>query len=303
MIHLFTVEEIPMIHGCMVAIVTPMHPNGDVDFKRLMDLIEWQIDSGSDGIIVLGTTGESATITHTERREIIKKSVEHVKGRIPVIAGTGANSTRTAIELTAAAKEDGADVCLLVTPYYNKPTQEGLYLHYKAVAEAVDIPQILYNVPSRTGVDLLPETVVRLADVPNIVSVKEATGDISRVEKILSKVGDNISMVSGDDGTAMEFMFAGGHGVISVTANIAPRQMKALCKACEDGDVEKARQINDQLMPLHKGLFVESNPIPAKWALEQMGKIDSGIRLPLTPLSVKAQLTVKNALTQSGILK
>lgn len=292
-----------MIHGCMVAIVTPMHPNGDVDIKRLMDLIEWQIDSGSDGIVVLGTTGESATITQVERRDIIKKSVQHVRGRIPLIAGTGANSTRTAIELTAAAKEDGADVCLLVTPYYNKPTQEGLYLHYKAVAEAVDIPQILYNVPGRTGVDLLPETVVRLSGVPNIVSVKEATGDVSRVEKILSQVGDKISIVSGDDGTAMEFMFAGGHGVISVTANIAPRQMKELCKACTEADFEKAKKINDQLMPLHKGLFVESNPIPAKWALEQMGKIDSGIRLPLTPLSAKAQLTVKNALTESGILK
>ncbi len=292
-----------MIHGCMVAIVTPMHPNGEVDMTRLMALIDWQIDSGSDGIIVLGTTGESATITQTERRQIIKKAVEHVKGRVPLIAGTGANSTRTAIELTAAAKEDGADVCLLVTPYYNKPTQEGLYLHYKAVAEAVDIPQIMYNVPGRTGVDLLPETVVRLADVPNIVCVKEATGDVSRVEKILSQVGDKISMVSGDDGTAMEFMLAGGHGVISVTANIAPRQMKELCKACEEGDVEKAQQINNLLMPLHKGLFVESNPIPAKWALEQMGKIESGIRLPLTTLSTKAQITVKNALTQSGVLK
>lgn len=292
-----------MIHGCMVAIVTPMHPNGDVDMKRLMELIDWQIDSGSDGIVVLGTTGESATITQAERRDIIKKAVQHVRGRIPLIAGTGANSTRTAIELTAAAKEDGADVCLLVTPYYNKPTQEGLYLHYKAVAEAVDIPQILYNVPGRTGVDLLPETVIRLSDVPNIVSVKEATGDVSRVEKILSQVGDKMSIISGDDGTAMEFMFEGGHGVISVTANIAPRQMKELCKACEEGDFEKAKKINDQLMPLHKGLFVESNPIPAKWALEQMGKIDGGIRLPLTPLSAKAQLTVKNALTQSGILK
>lgn len=291
-----------MIHGCMVAVVTPMHPNGDIDMKRLLSLLDWHIESGSDGIIVLGTTGESATITLPERREIIKKSVEHVKGRVPLIAGTGANSTRTAIELTAAAKEDGADICLLVTPYYNKPTQEGLYLHYKAVADAVAIPQIMYNVPGRTGVDLLPETVIRLADVPNIVCVKEATGDVSRVEKILSKVGDKISIVSGDDGTAMEFMFAGGHGVISVTANIAPSEMKALCKACEEGDTDNAKKINEKLIPLHKGLFVESNPIPTKWALEQMGKIESGIRLPLTTLSRSAQVVVRNALVQSGII-
>lgn len=291
-----------MIHGSMVAIVTPMFANGDIDTDRLLNLLDWHIEAGTDGLVILGTTGESATINRKERRDIVKASVAHVNGRVPVIIGTGANSTAIAIELTKEAQEDGADAALLVTPYYNKPTQEGLFLHYKAVAEAVDIPQILYNVPGRTGVDLLPETVARLADIPNIVSVKEATGDVSRVEQILSLVNDKMSIVSGDDGTAKDFLLARGHGVISVTANIAPAKMKALCMACLAGDEEKAETINNELMPLHASLFVESNPIPTKWALEQMGKIEGGIRLPLTTLSLDAQSTVRDALNKSGII-
>ena len=291
-----------MFEGSMVAIVTPMHPNGDVDIQRLLDLIDWHIESGTDGIVILGTTGESATITGSERRELVQSAVAHINKRVPVIVGTGANSTAISIELTSQALEDGADAALLVTPYYNKPTQEGLFLHYKAVSDAVDIPIILYNVPGRTGVDLLPETVVRLADTDNIVLIKEATGDVNRVQKILSQVGDKIALVSGDDGTAMEFMLAGGVGVISVTANIAPKQMHEFCVACTTGDKVKAKEINDKLIPLHESLFVESNPIPAKWALEQMGKIENGIRLPLTTLSNESQEAVRNALTKSGIL-
>lgn len=290
-----------MFHGSMVALVTPMSPDGALDHDSLARLIEFHIENGTDAIVAVGTTGESATLDEDEHCALIREVVERVRGRVPVIAGTGANATSEAIRLTRCALQGGADACLLVTPYYNKPTQEGLYLHYKAVAEAVPIPQILYNVPGRTACDLLPETVARLAAVSNIVGIKEATGNIARAREILDRCGDKIDVYAGDDATAMELMLMGGKGVISVTANVAPRLMHEMSAAALRGDRTQADMINQRLMPLHQDLFIESNPIPVKWALHQMGLIPSGLRLPLTPLSPPCHERVRRALQQADI--
>ncbi|MDA1107531.1 MAG: 4-hydroxy-tetrahydrodipicolinate synthase [Proteobacteria bacterium] len=290
-----------MFHGSMVALVTPMSSDGALDHDSLARLIEFHIENGTDAIVAVGTTGESATLDEDEHCALIREVVERVRGRIPVIAGTGANATSEAIRLTRCALQGGADACLLVTPYYNKPTQEGLYLHYKAVAEAVPIPQILYNVPGRTACDLLPETVARLAAVSNIIGVKEATGNIARAREILDRCGDKMDLYAGDDATAMELMLMGGKGVISVTANVVPRLMHEMCAAALRGDRTQADAINQRLMPLHQDLFIESNPIPVKWALHQMGLIPPGIRLPLTPLSPPSQPRVRRALQQADI--
>lgn len=291
-----------MFHGSIVAIVTPMQSSGEVDYNSMANLIDWHIDNQTDGIVVLGTTGESATVTSDERKKLIRFCIEKVNERVPVIVGTGTNSTATTLQLTREAMELGADGALIVTPYYNKPTQEGLFLHYKTVAQAVAIPQIVYNVPGRTGCDILPSTVCRLADIPNIVAVKEATGDVDRVRTIKQTCADRLDILSGDDATSLEFLLSGGKGVISVTANIAPKKMHDLCVACAQGDTEKAQQINNELLPLHQNLFVESNPIPTKWALHQMGKIPEGIRMPLTFLAQEQHNVVRDALHQSGII-
>ncbi len=291
-----------MIAGSMVALVTPMTESGDVDWPALEQLIEWHIAEGTHAIVAVGTTGESATLTVEEHCAVIRRCVEISARRIPVIAGTGANATREAIELTEAARGAGADACLLVTPYYNKPTQEGLYQHFRAVAAAVAIPQILYNVPGRTACDMKNDTVVRLATVANIIGIKDATGDIPRARELIERVPASFAVCSGDDATALELILAGGKGDISVTANVAPKQMAQLCNAALNGDAATARAINDKLMPLHRDLFVESNPIPVKWAMQQMGRIAGGIRLPLTPLSAAAQPVVTAALRAAGIL-
>jgi 4-hydroxy-tetrahydrodipicolinate synthase len=292
----------PMLQGSMVALVTPMTADGGLDEAALRGLIDWHVAEGTDAIVAVGTTGESATLDEEEHCHVIRLAVELAAGRIPVIAGTGANSTTEAIELTQCAKAAGADACLLVTPYYNKPTQQGLYLHHKAVAEAVDIPQVLYNVPGRTGCDMLPETVGRLAAVPNIVAVKEATGDLSRVPRIRELAGPGFAIYSGDDATARELMLLGGQGVISVTANVAPGPMHRMSVAALAGRRAEADAIDATLAGLHKALFVESNPIPVKWALAEMARIGTGIRLPLTWLSEAAQPAVREAMHQAGIL-
>ncbi len=291
-----------MFHGSMVALVTPMHPDGSVDFDSLSSLLDWHVESGTSAIISMGTTGESATLDEHEHCEVIRRTVEMVAGRIPVIAGTGANSTTEAITLTRCAMNAGADACLLVTPYYNKPTQEGLYLHHKAVAEAVAIPQILYNVPGRTACDMLPETVARLAEISNIIGIKEATGELQRLDEIRRLCGDNFDIYSGDDETGCEFMLRGGNGVISVTNNIVPEAMAKMCAAALSGDREQAESLNQPLLGLHTKLFVESNPIPVKWALMEMGKIPSGIRLPLTILSESYHDVLRTAMQQAGAL-
>ena len=290
-----------MITGSLVALVTPMHANGEIDWSALKSLVEWHVAEGTHGIVVVGTTGESATLTVDEHCAVIKSVIETVNDRIPVIAGTGANSTREAIELTRLAKEAGADACLLVTPYYNKPTQEGLYQHYKAVAEAVAIPQILYNVPGRTGVDMLNSTVARLAGIPNIVGIKDATGDLVRGQELLNLVGDKMAVYSGDDGTAYELILMGAKGNISVTANVAPKVMSAVCEAALAGNAALAKALNAPLTALHNDLFVESNPIPVKWALVHMGRMESGIRLPLTPLAESCHDVVRAALQRAGL--
>jgi len=274
-----------MLTGSLVAIVTPMHDDGTLDFAALRSLIHWHIEQGSDGIVIVGTTGESPTVDFDEHCELIRVTVQEVAGRIPVIAGTGANSTQEAIELTAHAKELGADACLLVAPYYNRPTQEGLFQHFKAIAEAVDIPQILYNVPGRTGCDLLNDTTLRLAEIPNIIGIKDATGSIERNTDLILRAPKDFAIYTGDDASALACMLMGGHGVISVTANVAPKLMHEMCEAAFAGNLELARKINQALFLLHKRLFVEANPIPVKWVLQQMGRIGTGIRLPLTPLS------------------
>ncbi len=291
-----------MFHGSMVALVTPMHDDGSVDYERLQRLVEFHIENKTDAIVAVGTTGESATLTEAEHIEVIAKTVEFAGGRVPVIAGTGSNATHEAISLTRGAMEVGADACLLVTPYYVKPTQEGLYLHHKAVAEAVPIPQILYNVPGRTACDMLPETVERLAGISNIVGIKEATGDLGRARDILKRCGDRLDLYSGDDLTTMDFILLGGKGTISVTANVAPRAMHDMCAAAAAGDQARAASINDKLIGLHKNLFLEANPIPVKWALAEMGLIGHGIRLPLTPLSVKYHAALREAMKQAGVL-
>ena len=290
-----------MITGSLVALVTPMHANGEIDWSALKSLVEWHVAEGTHGIVAVGTTGESATLTVDEHCAVIKSVIETVNGRIPVIAGTGANSTREAIELTRLAKEAGADACLLVTPYYNKPTQEGLYQHYKAVAEAVDIPEILYNVPGRTGVDMLNSTVARLAGIPNIVGIKDATGDLVRGQELLNLVGDKMAVYSGDDGTAYELILMGAKGNISVTANVAPKAMSVVCEAALAGNAALAKALNEPLTALHNDLFVESNPIPVKWALVHMGRMESGIRLPLTPLAESCHDVVRAALQRAGL--
>ena len=291
-----------MITGSLVAIVTPMRRNGELDWERMNALVEHHIAEGTDGIVVVGTTGESATLTVQEHCEAIKHMVEQVNGRLPVIAGTGANSTAEAVHLTAEAKGLGVDACLLVTPYYNKPTQEGLFLHYKAVAEAVDIPQILYNVPGRTAVDMLPHTIAKLSRLDNIVGVKEATGIIERGAQIRELCGDDFAIYSGDDATGMELMLQGANGVISVVNNVAPKIMHDLCVAAMAGDRGTAEVLNEKIEALSHQLFLEANPIPVKWALQEMGMIQEGIRLPLTPLSASHHEAVRSALQQAGLI-
>jgi 4-hydroxy-tetrahydrodipicolinate synthase len=291
-----------MFHGSMVALVTPMREDGSLDNEALERLVAFHIDNGTDAIVTVGTTGEASTLDYDEHCGVIKRVVDMVKGRIPVIAGTGSNSTSEAIELTRCAMKAGADACLLVTPYYVKPTQEGLFRHFRAVAEAVAIPQILYNVPGRTGVDMKNETVERLAPISNIVGIKDATGDLVRGKELLERCGDKMDIYSGDDATAMEFILMGAKGDISVTANVAPRAMHEMCAAARAGDRAKASAINDKLILLHKNLFVESNPIPVKWALYEMGLIPSGIRLPLTVLAEQHHDTIRQALKHAGVL-
>lgn len=295
-----------MFHGSMVAVVTPMQAgvraDTGLDSQALRQVIEFHIEQGTDAIVAVGTTGESATLTEEEHCEVIRQTVEIVNGRVPVIAGTGANSTIEAIALTTCAKRVGADACLLVTPYYNKPTQEGLYQHYKAVAEAVDIPQILYNVPGRTACDMLPDTVIRLAAVDNIIGVKEATADMERVSSIRKGVNDDFLLLSGDDLTSKDFLLRGGHGVISVTANVAPKLMHEMCELAIKGDAEAATAVDQKLIGLHKELFIESNPIPVKWAVYKLGLIQAGIRLPMTWLSESAQPAVEAAMKQAGVI-
>ncbi len=291
-----------MFHGSMVALVTPMREDGALDLDALERLVEFHVEQGTDAIVSVGTTGESATLDEAEHCEVIRRTVEFARGRIPVIGGTGSNSTAEAIRLTRCAMEAGADACLLVTPYYNKPTQEGMYLHFKAVAEAVPVPQILYNVPGRTAVDLLPETVARLAEISNIVGLKEATGSLDRLEELKALCGDRIDFYSGDDATACEFMLRGGKGVISVTANVAPRLMHEMSRAAVAGDRETAEAFDARLAALHRDLFVESNPIPVKWAVETMRLIGPGIRLPLTPLSEGFRPKVREAMRLAGVI-
>jgi 4-hydroxy-tetrahydrodipicolinate synthase len=291
-----------MIKGSIVAVVTPMHADGSTDYDCLARLIDWHCEQGTDAIVAVGTTGESATLDFAEHEQVIRFCVKKVNGRVPLIAGTGANATSEAIHLTEQAKLAGADACLLVTPYYNKPTQEGLFRHYQAIAEAVQIPQILYNVPGRTAVDMLPKTVARLMQIPNIVGLKEASGNVDRMRELIALDLENFAVYSGDDGIAMESMLAGGAGVISVTANVAPALMHEMAVASFNGDRAKAGQINSRLEALHKDLFVESNPIPVKWALYEMGRIDQGIRLPLTWLSDNYHERVRQALKQAGVV-
>ncbi len=291
-----------MITGSLVALVTPMHADGNIDWERLDNLVEFHVEGGTDAIVAVGTTGESSTLNPDEHIDVIRRVVKRADGRIPVIAGTGGNSTHEAVDLTRKAKEIGVDACLLVVPYYNKPTQEGLYQHFKTVAEAVDVDQILYNVPGRTSCDMLNETTNRLADIPNIVGIKDATGNVSRGEELVRMVGDRIAVYSGDDGTSLELMLRGGKGNVSVTANVAPKLMAQVCEAAVSGDEARARELDEVLAPLNRKLFLEANPIPVKWALHQMGMIGSGIRLPMTPLSEEYHNDVLEALRAAGCL-
>ena len=293
----------PLFQGSIVALVTPMDSHGEVDFENLKKLVEFHINAGTDAIVSVGTTGESATLSIDENVKAILKTVEFAAGRIPVIAGTGANATSEAITMTKLLNNSGISGCLSVVPYYNKPTQEGMYQHFKAIAECTDIPQILYNVPGRTGSDLQPETVGRLAKIKNIVGIKEATGDVSRVQKIKQLAGNDFIVLSGDDATSLEAMKLGAEGVISVTNNIAPADMAQMCHLAREGKFEEAEKINQRLMPLHKNLFIESNPIPVKWACYKLGLIqEPTLRLPLTVLSEKAQPSVLEALKLAGLL-
>ncbi|MBI2752951.1 MAG: 4-hydroxy-tetrahydrodipicolinate synthase [Betaproteobacteria bacterium] len=290
-----------MITGSMVAIVTPMHEDGRLDLARFRKLIDWHVSEGTDGIVVVGTTGESPTVDFDEHKELIRIAVEHAKGRIPVIAGTGGNSTAEAIELTESAKKAGATACLSVVPYYNKPTQEGLYQHFRKVAETVDIPMLLYNVPGRTVADLQNDTTLRLAQVPGIIGIKDATANIERGTDLIRRAPRGFAIYSGEDSTALALMLLGGQGVISVTANVAPRLMHEMCARALAGDAKTSRDLNLRLLLLHQRLFVEANPIPVKWALAQMGLIEGGLRLPLTPLSERFHETVREALAEAGI--
>ena len=292
-----------MITGSLVAIVTPMHADGSLDIPGLKKLIDWHISEGTDGIVIAGTTGESSTVTVEEHQELIRVTVEHANKRVPIIAGSGGNSTQEAISLTGYAKEVGADASLQVVPYYNRPTQEGMYQHFKKIAEAVDLPIILYNVPGRTVADMSNETIVRLAQVRNIIGVKEASGNIGRDIELLSLVPEDFAVYSGDDLSAMALMLCGGKGNISVTANVAPRAMHELCVAAMRGDIALAKSINTPLIPLHQKLFLEPNPVPVKWALCEMGLIPSGIRLPLVTFSAAYHQALAQALTEAGLLK
>ena len=289
------------LQGSLVAIVTPMQEDGALDLDAFRRLIDWHIQEGTDGIVVVGTTGESPTVDFDEHRLLIKTAIEHVARRVPVIAGTGANSTSEAIELSAYAREAGADYSLSVVPYYNKPTQEGLYRHFKAIAEAVELPMIVYNVPGRTVADLQNETVLRLAQVPNIIGIKDATAGVERGSELIRRKPREFRVYSGDDATGLALMLLGGNGVISVTANVAPRLMHELCAAALAGDIARARETNNRLLPLHRNLFLEANPIPVKWAVQQMGLIKGGIRLPLTPLSPGCQEAVREAMRHAGV--
>ena len=290
------------ITGSIVAIVTPMHEDGSLDLPCLRKLIDFHVQEGTDAIVIVGTTGESPTVDVEEHQELIRVAVDHAAGRIPVIAGTGANSTSEAIEMTAFAKMVGADAALSVVPYYNKPTQEGLYRHFKAIAEAVDIPVILYNVPGRTVADLANETTLRLAQIPNIVGIKDATGNMERGAELINRAPEGFSVFSGDDGTACALLMLGGKANISVVANVAPRMMHEMCMAAISGNVAKAREINFRLSALSRHLFCEANPIPVKWACQQMGLMEGGIRLPLTPLSADCHERVRSAMRQAGLL-
>jgi 4-hydroxy-tetrahydrodipicolinate synthase len=291
-----------MITGSLVALVTPMHPDGSVHWEQLDGLVDFHIENGTHGIVAVGTTGESATLDPDEHMEVIGHIIKRVNRRIPVIAGTGGNSTREAIHLTSEAHKLGADACLLVVPYYNKPTQEGLYQHFKTIAEAVPCDQILYNVPGRTACDMLNETVLRLADIPNIVAIKDATGNIPRGAELIEALDGRLAVYSGDDATAAGLMLAGAKGNVSVTANVAPKAMAQLCEAAIAGNEEETNRLNELLTPLNHKLFLEANPIPVKWALYRMGLIGPAIRLPLTPLSEKFHAEVEEALRASGVL-
>ncbi|MCL4759036.1 MAG: 4-hydroxy-tetrahydrodipicolinate synthase [Rhodocyclaceae bacterium] len=290
-----------MITGSIVAIVTPMLEDGRLDFERLRGLIDFHVAEGTDGIVIVGTTGESPTVNVEEHCELIRAAVEHAAGRIPVIAGTGANSTREAVELARFAAKAGADAHLSVVPYYNKPTQEGLYRHFRTIAEAVELPLILYNVPGRTVADLSNDTALRLAEIPTIVGIKDATGSIDRACDLADRAPEGFALYTGDDMTALAFLMLGGHGAISVTANVAPRAMHELCSAAREGDGRRAREINARLVDLHRHLFCEANPIPVKWAVHRMGLIGAGIRLPLTPLSECFHDRVRDAMRRAGI--
>jgi 4-hydroxy-tetrahydrodipicolinate synthase len=290
-----------MVTGSIVAIVTPMQDDGQLDLARFKSLIDWHIREGTDGIVVVGTTGESPTVNFDEHKALIRLAVEHAAGRIPIIAGTGANSTPEAIELSESAKKAGASASLSVVPYYNKPTQEGLYQHFRAIAERVDIPQIVYNVPGRTVADLANDTTLRLAQIPNIIGIKDATGNIERGTDLIRRAPRDFAIYSGDDATCLALMLLGGKGVISVTSNVAPRLMREMCRAALAGDVLTARRLNEKLLPLHQKLFVEANPIPVKWAVAQLGLIGSGLRLPMTPLSPQFYETLRDAMREADL--
>ena len=290
-----------MIKGSLVALVTPMHADGSLDWDRYRALIEFHIANQTDGLVVVGTTGESPTVDFEEHCKLIEVAVQTANGRLPVIAGTGANSTREAVELTASAKKAGADACLLVAPYYNKPGQEGLYQHFKSIAEAVDIPQIIYNVPGRTVADIANDTALRLAQVPNIVGIKDATGNLQRATDLVLRAPKEFALYSGDDATAMLFILLGGHGTISVTANVAPKLMHEMCAAALDGQLDAAKSANAKLFGLHEKLFVEANPIPVKWCVQRMGLIEAGIRLPLTALASTHYASLVKAMQQADM--
>src|SRR3954470_21838482 len=295
----------PMITGSLVAIVTPMRSgegqDGQLDLPRFRKLIDWHVEEGTDGIVVVGTTGESPTVDFDEHKELIRLAVQHSRGRIPIIAGAGGDSTAEAIEPTESARQAGATPCLSVVPYYNKPTQEGLYRHFRKIAEAVDLPMILYNVPGRTVADLQNDAVLRLAQVPGIIGIKDATANIERGSDLIRRLPRNFAIYSGEDSTALALILLGGHGVISVTANVAPKMMHQMCAAALVGDVKKARELNNRLLPLHQRLFVETSPSPVKWALAEMGMIEYGLRLPMVPIADKFHQSVREALHEAGI--
>ena len=291
-----------MLRGSLVALVTPMREGGDIDYAKLEKLIDFHVQQGSHGLVIAGTTGESATLDFDEHCQLLNRAYEMINQRLPMVAGTGANSTAEAILLTRCASQARADAALLVTPYYNKPTQEGLYQHHKAIADAVAIDQILYNVPGRTACDMLPETVARLSKVSNIIGIKEATGDLQRLQDIQQRVADDFILLSGDDATTREFILQGGHGSISVTANVAPADMAQMCQAALDGDADLAQSIDRKIEGLHSALFVESNPIPVKWAVSQMGYCDNIFRLPMTPLADQFHEPLRDALNAAGVL-